>query len=194
MGAVTLNVWASALLYEPVEKHLVRRKIEKDPSTTESQKNDDLTIPNISKAPIVANNNHNSNNTESQVTTNSVGLPKSASSIALQNYKNHAMQWRTHKVSITGSGREISGQMHSTPALYNVPEKKDHRGSFRSKANNSNNMKSLNYVSTPFHGSTLSIIPAEESTNLTLNAISSTFRKSPKKDSKNKSVILKKRV
>lgn len=185
MGAITLNVWASALLYEPVEKHMVKRKIERDPSTTETQKtDDDLTIPNISKEPI-ANNNHNSNNVES-VTANS-GLPKSASSIALQNYKNHAMQWRTHKVSVTGSGREISGQMHSTPALYNVPEsKKDHRGSFRSKTNNSNNMKSLNYVSTPFHGSTLSIIPAKESTNLTLNAISNTFRKSPEKESKNK--------
>lgn len=188
MGAVTLNTWAAALLYDPVEKHMIKRKINhsnvpKEPEKS-VEKSEDSTVAVPSTIPSTISKTTPSskpNDNNAGVVANS-GLPKSASSVALQNYKNHAMQWRTHKVSITGSGREIASQMHSTPILYNDGK---YRNSFRGKAgnNNTSNIKSLNYVSTPFHGSTLSIIPAEETKNLTLNAISKTFRKTPDKES-----------
>ncbi|XP_015598488.1 monocarboxylate transporter 9 isoform X2 [Cephus cinctus] len=179
MGAVTLNVWASALLYEPVEKHMKLVPVVENP---ESQKSiDAVSIKVMSpdeerklNSPLIISN---SNGKAAPI------VPKSASSVALENYRNTPIQGRTRKISVP-SGRDIAGQMHSTPALYAVPE----RGGFESgklsrrrAPAQSPSASSFNYISTPYHGSTLSALHPEYASTLTLNAISSTFKKSPKK-------------
>lgn len=184
MGAVILNVWASALLYDPVEKHMVpaRHIEESEDSTTDM----DIAISSLEeekkqKSMLLPINN--SNNTKAAPI-----VPKSASSVALENYKNTPIQSRMRKISMP-SGRDIAGQMHSTPALHAVPERAGsdtNRLSRRRIPPNSPSSSSFNYISTPYHGSTLSALHPEHASTLTLNAITSTFRKSPEKKVKEK--------
>ena len=156
MGALTLNVWASALLYDPVEKHLVPAKvteIEVDLEEEEEEENNVGTTVTVTSPEedektknllIVANSN---SNTKVSVATKSV--PKSASSVALENYKNSPVQGRMRKISMpTPSAREMTGQMHSTPALHSVPEGRTRRRVPPKSPSSS----SFNYISTPYHG------------------------------------------
>ncbi|XP_003394465.1 monocarboxylate transporter 12 [Bombus affinis] len=183
MGAVTLNVWASALLYEPVERHMV-------PASSSSKSNDvDLEVASVTVAS--PEDEKQSNHVVSSSNENEKAapmVPKSASSVALEYYKNTPVQGRTRKISMP-TGREITGQMHSTPALHAVPERggDSARLSKRQKSPlQSPSMSSFNYISTPYHGSTLSAIHPERASTLTLNAISSTFtRKGTEETNKN---------
>ncbi|XP_014297661.1 monocarboxylate transporter 13 [Microplitis demolitor] len=192
MGGILLHVWAAALLYEPLEKHMKFVPLEKltneqvaeaeeeeeeaeetdQLNHTENYKNSLLIIPSIKteKQPL-----NNTNNLSPKVKA----VPKSASSVALENYKNTPVQSRTRKISMP-TNREITSQMHSTPALHAVPERSS--STVRRKSTlRSPSISSFNYISTPYHGSTLSALQPEYASNLTLNAISSTFRKSPEK-------------
>ncbi|XP_015434373.1 PREDICTED: monocarboxylate transporter 12 [Dufourea novaeangliae] len=180
MGAVTLNVWASALLYEPVEKHMV-------PAATSSESNDNCDLEAAAVvAPVMITSpvdEKKSNHVISSEDTNEKAapiVPKSASSVALEYYKNTPVQGRTRKISMP-TGREITGQMHSTPALHAVPERGggdyNSRLSRRKSPLRSPSTSSFNYISTPYHGSTLSALHPERASTLTLNAISSTFTK-----------------
>lgn len=176
MGAVTLNVWASALLYEPVEKHMV-------PASSSNKSNDrDLEAATVTVTSL--EDEKKSNHVISSPNTNEKPapmVPKSASSVALEYYKNTPVQGRTRKISMP-TGREITGQMHSTPALHAVPERGggDHnRLSRRKSPLQSPSTSSFNYISTPYHGSTLSALHPERASTLTLNAISSTFTRKP---------------
>ncbi|XP_033217272.1 monocarboxylate transporter 9 isoform X2 [Belonocnema kinseyi] len=189
-GAITLNVWASALLYDPVEKHLVPAKvteIEEDEEEEEEENNVGTTVTvtgpeddeNLKNQLILANSNSNSNsNSHAKVSIATPFVPKSASSVALENYKNSPVQGRMRKISMpTPSARDMTGQMHSTPALHAVPEGRPRRRIPPKSPSSS----SFNYISTPYHGSTLSALHPEYASTLTLNAITSTFRKSPEK-------------
>lgn len=184
LGAFTLNTWASALLYEPVEKHLIPAK-KKEPEILEEEDEEEeeqnATIPTITAE----------SDDKKWIATSpqSLVVPKSASSVALENYKNTPIQNRTRKISMPAGSvghREMTGQMHSTPALHVVPERGgENMRSFRRRAPTlSPSVSSFNYISTPFHGSTLSALHPEFASNLTLNAITSTFRKSPEKSAK----------
>lgn len=177
MGAVTLNVWASALLYHPVEWHMVPARPPGD-----NDERDDGEI--VTSSPEQVTEKSNSQLLSSYNSTSEKAapiVPKSASSVALEYYKNTPVQTRTRKISVP-VGREISGQMHSTPTLHAVPEGgntvidsgKYSRTSAKSPLN-SPSTSSFNYVSTPYHGSTLSVLHPERASTLTLNAISSTF-------------------
>ncbi|XP_054008591.1 monocarboxylate transporter 9 [Hylaeus anthracinus] len=169
MGAVTLNVWASALLYEPVEKHMV-------PASPSNKSNDH----DLEAASIIVTSPEDEkklNNMISSANEKAAPIvPKSASSVALEYYKNTPVQTRTRKISMP-TGREITGQMHSTPALHAVPERGGDFGklSRRKSPFQSPSTSSFNYVSTPYHGSTLSSLHPERASTLTLNAISNTF-------------------
>ncbi|CAG5075336.1 Similar to Slc16a12: Monocarboxylate transporter 12 (Rattus norvegicus), partial [Cotesia congregata] len=195
MGGVLLHVWAAALLYEPVEKHmkfvplpvekLTDKQVAEEEEEEETEETDQLNhnencknslliIPTIKteKPPAV-------NNTNNSLSPKPKAVPKSASSVALENYKNTPVQNRTRKISMP-TNREITSQMHSTPALHAVPERSS--STVRRKSTlRSPSISSFNYISTPYHGSTLSALQPEYASNLTLNAISSTFRKSPEK-------------
>lgn len=179
MGAVTLNVWASALLYEPVERHMKRVPISSLPEDEDEMEAGTVAITSpeeekkLNNLLIIPNSNSKAA---------APMVPKSASSVALENYKNTPVQGRTRKISVP-SGRDFASQMHSTPALHAVPE----RGGFESgrlsrrRTARSPSSSSFNYVSTPYHGSTLSALHPEHASTMTLNAITSTFRKSPEK-------------
>ncbi|CAL7947547.1 unnamed protein product [Xylocopa violacea] len=184
MGAVTLNVWASALLYEPVEKHMV-------PASSSNKSNDADLEAEASVTVASPEDEKQTNHVVSASNTNEKAapiVPKSASSVALEYYKNTPVQGRTRKISMP-TGREIAGQMHSTPALHAVPERggDSSRLSRRQKSPfQSPSTSSFNYISTPYHGSTLSALHPERASTLTLNAISSTFtRKGTEEASKN---------
>ncbi|XP_017884030.1 monocarboxylate transporter 12 [Ceratina calcarata] len=169
LGAVTLNVWASALLYEPVEKHMV--------PASSSAKADDVDPENAMSMTIASPEDEKQTNYVIASNEKAAPIvPKSASSVALEYYKNTPVQGRTRKISMP-TGREITGQMHSTPALHAVPERgADSRLSRRQKSPfQSPSTSSFNYISTPYHGSTLSALHPEMTSTLTLNAISSTF-------------------
>lgn len=179
MGAVTLNVWASALLYDPVEKHMV-------PGSSNKSKDID-NIENGSVKITSPEDEKKQNNFISSDSSEKAApiVPKSASSVALEYYKNTPVQGRTRKISMP-TGREIAGQMHSTPALHAVPERggTDSAKLYRKKSPlQSPSTSSFNYISTPYHGSTLSALHPERASTLTLNAISNTFaRKAPAED------------
>ncbi|XP_076287446.1 solute carrier family 16 member hermes [Lasioglossum baleicum] len=180
MGAVTLNVWASALLYEPVEKHMVpasssNKSIDHDLEAATVT----VTSPEDEKKSNLVISFPNSNEKAAPI------VPKSASSVALEYYKNTPVQGRTRKISMP-TGREITGQMHSTPALHAVPERGgDHNKLSRRKSPfQSPSTSSFNYVSTPYHGSTLSALHPERASTLTLNAISNTFTRKPVDETK----------
>lgn len=176
MGAVTLNVWASALLYHPVEWHMVPARPSDNCNEPDNRETVSVAVTNSPEQAENGNPQLLSSNKSNEKAAPIV--PKSASSVALEYYKNTPVQGRTRKISMP-TGREISGQMHSTPTLHTVPE----RGSVidavkYSKARSplqSPSTSSFNYVSTPYHGSTLSALHPERASTLTLNAISNTF-------------------
>ncbi|XP_024880805.1 monocarboxylate transporter 2 [Temnothorax curvispinosus] len=184
MGAVTLNVWASALLYHPVEWHLVPAR---SPNDSDAHDKDGETMSvTVNSSPEQTTEKVNDQLASLSNSVNDKAapiVPKSASSVALEYYKNTPVQGRTRKISMP-TGREISGQMHSTPALHAVPERGGamvDSGKYARTARSplhSPSASSFNYVSTPYHGSTLSVLHPERASTLTLNAISSTFRKS----------------
>ncbi|XP_025987058.2 monocarboxylate transporter 9 [Solenopsis invicta] len=189
MGAVTLNVWASALLYHPVEWHLVPARS----SESDAHDNGESMSVTVTSSPEQATEKGNSQLASLSNSTNEKAapiVPKSASSVALEYYKNTPVQGRTRKISMP-TGREISGQMHSTPTLHAVPERGgaviDSVKSARLARSplHSPSTSSFNYVSTPYHGSTLSVLHPERASTLTLNAISNTFtRKSTTRQQK----------
>lgn len=189
MGAVTLNVWASALLYHPVEWHMVSARPSADCHEPDNGETASVTV--TSSPEQAENGNHHQLLASDKPNEKAAPIvPKSASSVALEYYKNTPVQGRTRKISVP-TGREISGQMHSTPTLHTVPERGgvvDASGKY-SKARSplqSPSASSFNYVSTPYHGSTLSALHPERASTLTLNAISSTFsRKTTERRSEN---------
>jgi hypothetical protein len=206
MGALTLNVWACALLYEPVDKHMIPAKLSRDAeealeplAEAEADLDETPTSPEeevgrprnllLASAPVGdlggGGGGVGGGNDNGDVKAAAPIVPKSASSVALENYHKPvvAASGRMRKISVPVSGREIAGQMHSTPALHAVPE--SNRLSRRPRPPVlSPSSSSFNYISTPYHGSTLTALQPEYASTLTLNAISSTFRKSPEKQPK----------
>ncbi|KAG7209078.1 hypothetical protein KM043_015231 [Ampulex compressa] len=182
MGAVTLNVWASALLYDPVEKHMVPAS-----SSNETKNHDTLESTSIAITSPEDEKKMNCFISSDSCEKAAPIVPKSASSVALEYYKNTPVQGRSRKISMP-TGKEITGQMHSTPALHAVPERggmDSGKLSRRKSPFQSPSTSSFNYISTPYHGSTLSALHPERASTLTLNAISSTFaRKAPEQPAK----------
>ncbi|KAJ8674991.1 hypothetical protein QAD02_010777 [Eretmocerus hayati] len=186
MGALTLNVWACALLYEPVENHVIPAASYRSVST--------VTSP---ARPSVGSLDYS----EPDTINIAVSSPEDEKRAALKNYYK-AAGVRTRKISMPVGQREIAGQMHSTPALYAVPESINNStgGSTRHRRTGavmvprvpnssqqpplSPSSSSFNYISTPYHGSTLTALHPEYASTLTLNAITSTFRKSPEKQAR----------
>ncbi|XP_058804067.1 monocarboxylate transporter 13 [Phymastichus coffea] len=187
MGALTLNVWACALIYEPVEKHLIPSKKLKDVATEEAleplaEADVDIAVtsPEEEKRnPLLSPSSDNQSSSNGEAKGAPPIVPKSASSAALEHYYKPTSQPRTRKISMPVGPRDMAGQMHSTPALHGIPERRRPRPPPLSPSTSS-----FNYISTPYHGSTLTAINPEFASTLTLNAITSTFRKSPEKQAK----------
>lgn len=121
------------------------------------------------------------------------GFVRSASAVVVQNYTKGNMDelasYRQRKIStpIRESSRNSTfvNQLSSTPSLYAVPESSRYSHSRLSRLNQlrsssgkpkrSPSTSSFQYVSTPYHGSTLSFQPQEFSSHLSLKSIASSI-------------------
>lgn len=116
------------------------------------------------------------------------GFVRSASAAVVQNYTKDEHRHRKISTPIRESSRNstFTNQLSSTPSLYAVPESRfSHsrlsrlnqlRGSGSgSKPKRSPSISSFQYVSTPYHGSTLSFQPQEFSSHLSLKSIASSI-------------------
>lgn len=177
MGGITLNVWVAALFYDPVEKHL--KKIPSDETETEPEENSQLLKQSqliVSDEENSASLPHNDSFIESEMNKDN-NFNRSASSAAMQNYLKSQVT-RERKVSVPTSRNEIvrarssagsPNHMTSSSTLHAVPET---RTSEMSVSQNklhisrrsrppcrSPSTSSFQYVSTPYHGSTLTLQP-----------------------------------
>lgn len=160
MGGITLNVWVAALFYDPVEKHLKRVP---DETVTEPEENAQL----LKQSPVVLLSGDE----------NSVFLPhsdsfvdakdnfnRSASSAAMQSYLKSQVS-RERKVSVPARVSAGSpSHMSSSSALHAVPEMTVSQTKLQVARRSrtpcrSPSTSSFQYVSTPYHGSTLTLQP-----------------------------------
>lgn len=193
MGGITLNVWVAALFYDPVEKHLKRvpdnKEIESDellkqPQFIISTEENNISLP------------HNDSFVDADLMNENFN--RSASSAAMQNYIKSQVT-RERKVSVPTSRNEIvrarsntGSPNHTTSSstLHAVPESKTSelttsqsklQMSRRSRTpGRSPSTSSFQYVSTPYHGSTLTLQPETFASSFSLKG-KGTEKGKPKK-------------
>lgn len=117
---------------------------------------------------------------------------RSASAVAVQSFKNQNddSKYRQRKISTPVRGSHVSkndsfvNQLNSTSSLYAVPESRFSHSSRLNRMNQhratrppkrSPSTSSFQYVSTPYHGSTLSFQPEEFASHLSLKSIASSI-------------------
>ncbi|XP_055386301.1 monocarboxylate transporter 13 [Condylostylus longicornis] len=194
MGGVTLNVWMAALFYEPVEQHMKRVPVTK--KTLEDIEEEDagivLQFDAIDAGDIIHEENNRPNTPNSVI--NKGQLPndiknfdnnfiRSASAAVVPNLdKSNSRKISTPiKVPIRNPTFTTT-EMTSTPSL----------NAFRERGMSSNKLSRLNsrgglgkpspstssfqYISTPYHGSTLSFQPNQFSSHLSLKSIASSTK------------------
>lgn len=191
MGGITLNVWVAALFYDPVENHMKKVKISDDDEETK------LEIDENAKPKFIISTEENSSSMHqldrndpfidnSDISKNN--FIRSASSAAVQNYKGNGVG-RERKVSVPASRGEIRrvksgtgsarGIINSSSTLNAVPEATSgefysSRSIVRRKTPRSPSTSSFQYVSTAFHGSTLTLQPETFASSFSLKAINKT--------------------
>lgn len=125
---------------------------------------------------------------------NGDSFARSASAVAVQNLSrshnddSHSHRYRKISTPVKATNRNDSfiNQLSSTPSLYAVPENRFSHSSRLSRLNQyrspsgrppkrSPSTSSFQYVSTPYHGSTLSIQPQEFASHLSLKSIASSI-------------------
>ncbi|XP_049884142.1 monocarboxylate transporter 9-like isoform X2 [Pectinophora gossypiella] len=168
LGGIMLNVWAAALLFQPVEEHLVRRYKEDDELPQDDilfEEEEPIGTFTMSTLQEQAENGLADNLTEEKIPQN---LSQNCMpSLASQNQLKHNL-----------SKRKLSRQMSKTPyssASITKLGSQETFGRRLSTAGPKRNMStsSFNYVSTPFHGSTLSAFeqPNEFASQFSLKSI-----------------------
>ncbi|XP_076262108.1 solute carrier family 16 member hermes isoform X2 [Rhynchophorus ferrugineus] len=209
MGGITLNVFVAALFYDPVENHFKKVK-ENDETNAEDLHPDPIQTKfmisedSMTSLPHIPHNN----SFLEQSDLAEMGFNRSASSAAVQNVKS---PHRERKISVPTGKHEMmkakqghagSGQnMNSNSALHSVPEKQQNgemefsHGKFPSTRRitkpapprRSTSTSSFQYVSTPYHGSTLTLQPETFASSFSLRSTSmrgrptKTDEESPKK-------------
>ncbi|XP_065165144.1 monocarboxylate transporter 9 [Atheta coriaria] len=181
MGGITLNVLAAALLYHPVEDHMKRvprdekdNEIEEDPEEEPLKPKFMITGDDSSSLHLNRNDSFVEN---TDITQNK--FIRSVSSVAVPNYRNHAFG-RERKISMPGAPRNemtrvrsgvAVSNMHSNnsaTALAALPEGMNGLGEYphsrqtstrRRVPRRSPSTSSFQYISTPYHGSTLTLQP-----------------------------------
>ncbi|KAL1492384.1 hypothetical protein ABEB36_010637 [Hypothenemus hampei] len=181
MGGITLNVFMAALFYNPVENHMKKvNENEELQSEEEARTKFIISEDSMTSLPQIP---HNDSFLE-QSDVSDVGFNRSVSSAAVQNIKSPQ---RERKISVpTGrhevmkykqgyTGSKQNGHALSNVALHAVPEAQNSIGTSdffsqgklptsrrtaRSAApKRSPSTSSFKYVSTPYHGSTLTLQP-----------------------------------
>ena len=174
MGAITMNVWVGAILFDPVEEHMkkVVRKCTDMTQMLEFQRNGEQD----------QFEDFEQNNVCSEFERGG-SFKKSASSATVRSYKSPTLLNQTRNLTVPKRDRKISApiqrniyydstlsnQVCSTSALHSIPEKIfDKECDFLTQSNLHNNYaphkstsftSSFQYISTPYHGSLLSIKP-----------------------------------
>ncbi|KAF5294764.1 hypothetical protein FQA39_LY00248 [Lamprigera yunnana] len=191
MGGITLNVWVAALLYEPVEKNYI--KIAKElPNIAEIKQTEDeeeiLALEIKPKCFLRTDDNSTSmyllHEKEAFLDSSSDinGFIRSASSAAVPNYRSYGGGGRERKISATGNRQDLTdGRLTGSFNLSAVPEinsamtiySQSRLPNSRRRQNvprRSPSTSSFQYVSTPFHGSTLTLQPEMIASSFSLKA------------------------
>ncbi|KAM8716454.1 hypothetical protein ACLKA7_003347 [Drosophila subpalustris] len=196
MGGITLNVLVGALFYEPVEQHMVRvpraRQAlddipeEEDVGIVMKFENVDETAPNQEQ--LLPYNSPPSPLYLPDDADDKQQFVRSASAAVVQSYSKPGdeFQPRVRKISTPvrlpqRNQTFTPGQLNSQSSLYAVPEGRSSsnkltlRNSSRNRlSKRSPSTSSFLYISTPYHGSTLSFQPKEFSSHLSLRSAGST--------------------
>ncbi|XP_056647134.1 monocarboxylate transporter 13 [Diorhabda sublineata] len=171
MGGLTLNVFVAALFYDRVEKHMKKEQVTSDEENEEKRAK--FTISNNESLTSLHNTPQNDSFLE-HIEKATENFNRSASSVAMQNIQ---PQQRERKVSMPQSRQEIlkakaKESMNSNSTLHPVSEKGNSTAmDFYSQTRlpssrrrsiappRSTSTSSFQYVSTPYHGSTLTLQP-----------------------------------
>lgn len=175
MGAVTLNVWVAALFYDPVEKHM--KKVPADEDVEETILEDDSKPKFVISVEENSSSMHHLSHNDAFIDNTDISknhFIRSASTAAVQNYKGNGVG-RERKISMPAGGRSemrrvtsgtggSRGMINSSSTLNAVPEAGNGeffstRSISRRKTPRSPSTSSFQYVSTPYHGSTLTLKP-----------------------------------
>lgn len=185
-----MNVWVAAMFYHPVEQHMKRvpKKVEdeKEPMLDENKESIDkpkFEITSEETIPLTATNNHDGY----VVTKNDVAkMPRVRS-------PTNSIPSRQRKISAPAKDvvnrHTVTTQIRSTPALHGsnrAPRNRSldmysqfrltnskHREINKKVPIRSPSTSSFQYVSTPYHGSTLSALhPQEFASSISLKSIS----------------------
>ncbi|EFA11506.1 monocarboxylate transporter 9 [Tribolium castaneum] len=194
MGGVTLNVWVAALFYDPVEKHM--KKVPIEPKDSESEEASPLKPKFvISTEDSMASLQHIPHNDSflENLDISSNNFNRSVSSAAMQNFK--APTSRERKISMPTGRNELMKagtgsrtNMNSSSALHAVPESGNGAMQSQGRLTSSRRIRvpkrspstsSFQYVSTPYHGSTLTLQPETFASSFSLKSVKKTDGKEP---------------
>lgn len=194
MGGVTLNVWVAALFYDPVEKHMKKVPIDSS-KETESEEATPLkpkfVISTEDSMASLQQIPHNDSFLEN-LDISSNNFNRSVSSAAVQNFKGPTS--RERKISMPGCRNEFMKakagtgsrtNMNSSSALHAVPESGNGAMDLQSQGRltssrrvrvpkRSPSTSSFQYVSTPYHGSTLTLQPETFASSFSLKSVKKT--------------------
>ncbi|XP_018330395.1 monocarboxylate transporter 13 [Agrilus planipennis] len=196
MGAITLNTWVAALFFDPVEKHMkkVKKGAEEDEEDCEIEDSNvasDKYIGTIDNSASLQLLQTGHSFLENQDDFNN-SFVRSVSSAAVPSYKEQ-IDSRERKISVPNSKdivrarighNDSKNQLHMSGTLQSVPEKantpvfqsqsritpirRSRSGAPRRNASTS----SFQYISTPYHGSTLTLQPEQFASSFSLRSSS----------------------
>ncbi|CAH1153837.1 unnamed protein product [Phaedon cochleariae] len=185
MGGITLNVFVAALFYDKVELHMKRERIEDTPEEDENVKAK-FVISQEDSLPSLQHISHNDSFLE-HIESSEGRFNRSVSSAAVQHMKS---QNRERKISMPQGKQEVmkakaGHNMSSNSTLHVVPEKENGSQTLevcvpgrvpmtrrRSAApKRSPSTSSFQYVSTAYHGSTLTLQPETFASSFSLRSV-----------------------
>lgn len=186
MGGITLNTWVAALFYEPVENHM--KRVPKDFVDAKQQMDDFNNVIDEEDEGITLEFTKQIKN-ESEETNSKVPLkshiPNSTrdsfvigvENVRTQNDENQRKTSTPIKTNHVPKNESFINQLNSSASLYaSTPRNRlnQHRAVSR-PPKRSPSTSSFQYVSTPYHGSTLSFQPEEFASHLSLRSIASSI-------------------
>lgn len=167
LGGLMLNVWAAALLFRPVEEHMVRKY--KDPDDEEQHQLESFpeeelrsTIPEqkyLNGSPIIQNSIHDSK------PDSSMTLSKKQSINKINRISSKISNFKTSTLTLKSLAESKGDKSKLT--VPKTPKKSPSSSSFQ-------------YLSTPFHGSTLSAFenPTDFTSQFSIKSVTNSFRTS----------------
>lgn len=181
MGGVTLNVWVASLFYDPVEQHMKKVPINDNAIMEEAEPEEEpLNVKptfSFSAEDNNSSNQLNHNDSFAEITPKNT-FTRSASSAAVQNYRSPS--GRERKISAPGGKGGLRSNKNSSTGLNHINSSTGlnylnsnsglnsvQEGEINNKLiakrtrtpRRSPSTSSFQYVSTPYHGSTLTLQP-----------------------------------